>query len=105
LEPCIPGALDEKEESVHAVMVRATVHDVEGARQTLNEEGVARISQMPGFVCGYWLSFGSGSGGSVIVFESEDQANTAADQVRANPAAGSAVTLDTVDVGEVVASG
>jgi hypothetical protein len=40
----------------------------------------------------------------MVVFESEEQARQAADQVKGNMPPGDAVTLDNVDVREVVAS-
>ena len=47
------------------------------------------------------MEAGHGKGHSVVVFESEDAANRVAEQVRSN--APSAVTIDSVDVREVVA--
>ena len=88
---------------MHAVVVRVTVNDAETAETALREQVVPRVQQSPGFVAGYWTR-SEGQGLSMVVFESEEQARQAADQVKANMPPGDAVTLDNVDVREVVAS-
>jgi hypothetical protein len=86
---------------MHAVLVTVTIHDFEQGRAFLTEEIVPRVSQAPGFVAGYWVRAQEDQGRSVIVFDSEEAARTVADQIRTQP--GEAVTLESVDVGEVVA--
>ena len=88
---------------MHAVVVRVTVNDVETAQAGLREQVVPRVQQLPGFVAGYWTR-SEGQGLSMVVFESEEQARQGADQVKANMPPGDAVTLDNVEVREVVAS-
>ncbi len=88
---------------MHAVVVRVTVRDVETAQTGLQEQVVPRVRQSPGFVAGYWTR-SDGQGLSMVVFESEEDARQAADQVKANMPPGDAVTLDDVEVREVVAS-
>ncbi len=88
---------------MHAVVVRVTVRDVETAQTGLQEQVVPRVQQSPGFVAGYWTR-SDGQGLSMVVFESEEHARQAADQVKANMPPGDAVTLDDVEVREVVAS-
>jgi hypothetical protein len=88
---------------MHAVVVRVTVNDAETAETALREQVVPRVQQSPGFVAGYWTR-SEGQGLSMVVFESEEQARQAADQVKGNMPPGDAVTLDNVDVREVVAS-
>jgi hypothetical protein len=88
---------------MHAVVVRVTVNDPETAETALREQVVPRVQQSPGFVAGYWTR-SEGQGLSMVVFESEEQARQAADQVKGNMPPGDAVTLDNVDVREVVAS-
>lgn len=88
---------------MHAVVVSVTVNDGPTATTHLREEVVPRVSQAPGFVAGYWVRLESGDGGrAVMVFESEDAARSIVSQVQ--PAPGGANTIDSVDVGEVVAS-
>jgi hypothetical protein len=88
---------------MHAVIVSVTVNDGEAATQNLRNEVVPRVKQAPGFVAGYWVRVGGGDKGrGTIVFESEDAARAVASQVEADPV--DAVTIDSVEVGEVVES-
>jgi hypothetical protein len=96
----LPAVQRQKEASVHAVVVKVTIKDVEAAEEALREQVVPRISQAPGFVTGYWTRKGSG-GLSMLIFESEDAANTASEMVRAGVP--DAVTLDDVEVRQVAA--
>jgi hypothetical protein len=90
---------------MHAVVVRVTVTDPEPATQNLRETIVPRVSQAPGFVAGYWVRLeGGDEGNSVVVFESENAARTAAEQLRAASDENPGVTLDKVMIGEVVAN-
>lgn len=88
---------------MHAVLTRATINDPEQATKRLREEVVPRVQQAPGLVAGYWVRLDGNQGRSIVVFESEEAANAAADQVRAMASESEAVTIDTVDVYEVVA--
>lgn len=75
----------------------------EKATTFLRHEIVPRVKQAPGFVAGYWVRLeGGDKGRGTIVFESEDAARAVAGQITQDP--GQAVTLDSVDVGEVVES-
>jgi hypothetical protein len=87
---------------MHAVVVRANLSDDDSASlEELREQIVPRVSQAPGFVAGYWVRLdGEKQGASVIVFDSEDNARGAAGQFQ--PPEG--VTLESIDVGEVVAN-
>ena len=86
---------------MHAVVVRVTVNDEEPALKALREQVVPAISQVPGFVTGYWTRKGN-NGLSLAVFESEDAANGASDRVR--DAVPDGITVEDVEVREVVAS-
>ena len=85
---------------MHAVVVNVTIHDREAATTALRDQVVAQVSGAPGFVAGYWVDLGGNRGTSVVAFESEDAARAAA-QVQPP---GDFVTLDSVEVGEVVAN-
>jgi hypothetical protein len=87
---------------MHAVVVRSTLHDFEQASKILKEEGVPRISQAPGFVSAQWVRLDDTTGTSMLTFESEDAAQAAAEMLRANPPGGDAITINTVEIGEVV---
>jgi heme-degrading monooxygenase HmoA len=86
---------------MHGVIVKVTIKDEDVAEKALQEQVVPRVSQAPGFVTGYWLRKDN-SGMSVIIFESEDAARAASEQIE-SPAP-DAVTLDDVEVREVVAN-
>jgi hypothetical protein len=89
---------------MHAVVATATIHDFEKARQGLDQM-VPAIAQVPGFVTGHWTRSEENSGLSMIVFESEDAAQQVAERLRTEgPPDPNAVTIDTVDVREVVKS-
>jgi heme-degrading monooxygenase HmoA len=87
---------------MHAVVVQVTVHDPGPDTARLRDEIVPRVSQAPGFVTGYWLRTADDKGLSVIVFESEDAAQGAMEMIQA-AARTDEVTLDGVDIREVVA--
>ena len=87
---------------MHAVIVSVSVNDPEAATRYLREEIVPRVSQAPGFVAGYWVRLESGSGGrATIVCESDDAARAISEQIAPEP--GGATSIDSVEVGEVVA--
>ncbi len=86
---------------MHAVVVSVTIDDAEGSESALREQVVPRVSQVPGFVAGYWTRKDN-SGLSMSVWESEDAANSAGEMVRSVAPEG--VTVDSVEVREVVAS-
>ena len=87
---------------MHAIIVSVTINDAETATNNLRSNIVPQVSSAPGFVAGYWTRLGGDQGRGVIVFESEEAASAVADQIQQIP--GDEVTLDSVDVGEVVAS-
>jgi hypothetical protein len=86
---------------MHAVVVNLVIDQPEADLAALRNQVVPRISQAPGFVTGYWTRKGN-TGLSMIVFDSEDAANAAAERVRSTlPDA--VATLENIDVREVVA--
>ncbi len=88
---------------MHAVIVSVTVNDGEQATTNLRNEIVPRVKQAPGFVAGYWVRIeGGDKGRGTIVFESEDAARAGAEQLTQAP--NDAVTVDSIEVGEVVES-
>jgi heme-degrading monooxygenase HmoA len=86
---------------MHAVVVNVTISDQEADEAVLPERVVPRVSQAPGFVAGYWTREDNG-GLSMTIWQSEDAAKAASEMVRS--AAPDGVTVDSVDVREVVAS-
>lgn len=90
---------------MHAVVANATIHDFDRARQSLVEQTVPGVSQAPGFVAGYWTRSDDNRGIAMVVFESEDAARAVAEQLKSQgPPDPEAVTLESVEVREVVAS-
>jgi len=89
------------EAPMHAVVFRVTIHDREQAEAFLKEQIVPGVSQAPGFVAGYWANIGGNEGTSMVVFESEEAARQVADEVEPPPA--DIVTVESIEVGEVVA--
>jgi hypothetical protein len=66
---------------MHALVVRVTIHDLDRTREVLNSQVVPGVSGAPGFKTGYWTwSTGGGpqNGLSMIIFDSEENARTAA---------------------------
>jgi len=85
---------------MHAVVVRVAISDADTAEQFLQNEVVPRVSQSPGFVNGYWTRKDD-SGLSMILFDSADHAREASERARTMAPEG--VTVEDVDVREVVA--
>ena len=86
---------------MNAVVVRVTINDRESATQGLREQVVPRVSQAPGFVAGYWTrKEGTDTGLSMVIFESEDAANSAVEQLRG--AAPEGVVIDDIEIRDVV---
>jgi hypothetical protein len=87
---------------MHAVVVKVTITgDAEASEGELREKVVPRVSQAPGFVAGYWTRKDD-SGLSMAVFESEEAANSAREQLPNTVP--DTVTVESVEVREVVAS-
>jgi hypothetical protein len=87
---------------MHAVIASVEIQDEEEGRRMLQDVVVPTASQAPGFVAGYWVRVGEANGRSMMVMESEEEANALAEVVRSR--AGGPVRLVDVQVGEVVAN-
>ena len=85
---------------MHAVVVKVTINDREAAERALNDQLVPRVSQVPGFVAGYW-TIKDDTGLTMIIFESEDAANAMSEIARS--VVPDAMSLDDVEVREVAA--
>ena len=86
---------------MQAVVVRISINEEEAATEALREEVVPRVSQAPGFVAGYWTRKDN-TGLSMIVFESDEAAKAASEQIPSTVP--DSVTLEGVEVREVVAN-
>ena len=87
---------------MHAVVARSTIHEYEQATSFLREQAIPRIKQAPGFVSAQWVRLDETTGTSMLTFETEEAARAAAEQIRANPPGGDAITINSIEVGEVV---
>jgi hypothetical protein len=85
---------------MHAVVVDVEIADLEAARRGL-EQLVPAVTQAPGFVAGWWLSFDDGTGMSIAVYETEEEARAGAPPSDGAGAPG--VTMTRVVFGEVLA--
>ena len=91
---------------MHAVVGQVKIDQSreDEARKTLNEIVVPTAKAMPGFVGGTWCrSIEDDRGVSVLLFESEQAAHAAAEQMRQGPPPGTPATFVSADVFEVVA--
>ena len=93
---------------MYALVTRVTIHDPEHVRETLNGQIVPQTSSAPGFKSGYWTWSTGGSelnGLAMMIFDSEENARATGERIRAVAASATdTVTLDDVEVREVVAS-
>ena len=89
---------------MHAVLVNVTINDFDSARKMLEEEVVPRVKQAPGFIAGYWTRTEENRGLSMIVVETEYGARAVSEMILRGPPDPDAVTVDDVEVREVVAS-
>ena len=88
---------------MHALVLRVAIHQPEAALRLLQEELVPTFTQAPGFVAGYWVG-SEDQGTGVVVFESEDAARGALGALeQAGTPPEDVVTLQSAEVGEVVA--
>jgi hypothetical protein len=74
------------------------------ALKLLQEFTIPTAKSQPGFVRGVWLRSDDGSiGRSVLLFDTKEHAESAADVARQGPPPGAPVTVRNVEVFEVVA--
>jgi len=88
---------------MHAVVVRVKLNDPNSAREMVTSTVVPRVSSSPGFVSGHWTWDSAQSNGlSMVIFDSEANAQATADRVAEMIT--DAISLESVEVREVVAS-
>lgn len=87
---------------MYAVPHTVTFTDRSAAEAGLGEV-VGEVSRLPGFVAGYWVARSADEGIAMIVFDSEEAAQSFADFLKTAPDA-PGVTLDreSIAVGEVM---
>jgi hypothetical protein len=89
---------------MHAVIVKVKIQDFDRAHEFLTSQIVPNVKQAPGFVAGYWATPDRSRGESMVVFESEDGAQGVKQMIESGVGGGEAVSLESVEVAEVVAS-
>jgi hypothetical protein len=85
---------------VHAVLITVTINDQSDHRAQLDGL-VPQVSGMPGFLAGYWVALSQDRGTAMIVFDSEESAQSLVPVAQSAPPG--AVTTQSVEVGEVMA--
>lgn len=85
---------------MYAVVVNVTINDPDAAELALHEQLVPRVSQLPGFVTGYW-TIKDNTGLTMLIFETEDAANRMSQQAQATVPP--AMTFKEVEVREIAA--
>jgi hypothetical protein len=85
---------------MYAVVVNVAIADMDAAVAELQEQVVPMASAAPGFVAGYWVALPGGKATSIVVLDSEASAQALAANVTPPPE--SAVTVESVEFGEVV---
>jgi len=86
----------------------AVPHTVTFTDQSAAEAGlgqvVPQVSSLPGFVAGYWVARSANQGLALIVFDTEQAAQSFADFLKTVPdAAGVTLDRESIGVGEVLA--
>jgi hypothetical protein len=90
---------------VHAVAVAVSIESgkEEEAREPLRSNVIPMIKQSPGLIGGYFMDPGGGQGYSILVYDSEENANNAK-QMAENAPRPDFVKMNTAQVMEVVES-
>ena len=89
---------------MHALIVKVQIHDFERAHEFLTTQIVPNVKQAPGFVTGHWTTSDRSHGESMIIFESEEGAQAVKQMIESGPGPGDEVTLESVEIAEVVAN-
>lgn len=88
---------------MYAVVGSVTINDFERGLPVLRDQIVRSVKQAPGLINAYWLRSQDNRAMSVIVFESEGAAQALAREIQPEGAPTDAVTLNSVEVRQVVA--
>jgi len=92
---------------MHALVTDVTIHDADNTREMLNNQVVPGVSGAPGFQTGYWTWLdgeGDLNGLAMMIFDSAEHATGAGERVKAAAESSDDVTLNRVEIREVVAS-
>lgn len=90
---------------MYAVVVTVNIApgQVDASRKALHEQVIPRVSKAPGFVKGYWTAGTDPERGmSIVLFGTKADAENASNTIRTSPMP-PMVTLNSVEVREVIA--
>ncbi|MGE5135524.1 MAG: hypothetical protein ACM32E_21780 [Gemmatimonadota bacterium] len=74
----------------------------EQARQGLVSQVLPRVKSSPGFVAGYWLATEGGKGSSIVFWETKQHAEDMAAQLQPGAHPAPPVTVEEIQVREVI---
>lgn len=86
------------------VTVRIEPGREEEARQVLAERIVPQVKGTPGFIAGYWFQPARNQGSSVVLWQTQADAEAAAAQLPPGAHPAPPVTVEQIEVGEVIYS-
>lgn len=89
---------------MYAALATVSISDYEHAHRILHDDVLPTITDVPGFVAGYWLAPVNGRGLEILIFETEDEAQAMADQLPKGRELNEYVTVQSVEVCEVAGS-
>jgi hypothetical protein len=89
---------------MYAALATVAISDYEHAHRILHDDVLPTITDVPGFVSGYWLAPLNGRGLEILVFETEDEALAMAEQMPEGRELNEYVTVQSVEVVEVAGS-
>jgi len=104
-EPRTPAETHERSAAMFAtrVSVRLAEGMQEQAREGLRDEVLPRVKAAPGFVAGYWFAPDGDRGSSVVFWDTKEAADAMAAQLQPGAHPAPPVTVEQVDVVEVIA--
>lgn len=85
----------------YAVLINATITDLAAANQGLDAMVIPSTKAQAGFQIGYWAHAASGKAASFQLYDTEANAQAAAEAARAGTPPGSPVTIDSAEVMEL----
>ena len=89
---------------MYAALATVSISDYEHAHRILHDDVLPTITDIPGFVSGYWLAPVNGRGLEILIFETEGEAQAMADQLPKGRELNEYVTVQSVEVCEVAGS-
>jgi hypothetical protein len=89
---------------MYAVVETVSISDYEKAHRLLHDDVLPTVTEIPGFVIGHWLAPIDGTGMSVLLFETEEEAQAMAAQMPPGRQLNEFVTIESVEVREVAGS-